>query len=381
MPTEVKRPIRELRSEAENAAYVILGRLHPCKVCQNVPGLDGELEHGKGCYVIRPDGGGFENRISAAVEQAIRMARFIERIRDVDAQLNAAKIIVQRNYVARSEIVRHFTSMDVDVFHNLHSAFDDGFIRQDVYDRIDNLRDLEYRRSLTKTERVQAGSELHVAVDGLAKQRDEAIRLRNENVMELTKLRDRNAILEEQNQRLQQLANEMVAERDAAVARRKEVLEENASLGERNTKLQASCDEMQSRIERWEKADVGLLVSNRDELQRQRDELQRQVSQYQQEIDGYVNGRLKQTTRVVDLELQVSALSAWIEDRKRAPTFGQEPIPMRLHCETCHELHVDVELADKPHHTHACQHCGACWRPALVPTVGVRFLPGFKDAP
>ena len=56
-------------------------------------------------------------------------------------------------------------------------------------------------------------------------------------------------------------------------------------------------------------------------------------------------------------------------------------IPMRLTCPQCSVLHVDKgEHATKPHHTHACQHCGNVWRPAIVPTVGVRFLPGFKDA-
>jgi len=58
----------------------------------------------------------------------------------------------------------------------------------------------------------------------------------------------------------------------------------------------------------------------------------------------------------------------------------QEPIPMRLRCETCHELHIDEgEFATKRHHTHACQFCGAVWRPAIVCTVGVQFLPGFKN--
>ena len=56
---------------------------------------------------------------------------------------------------------------------------------------------------------------------------------------------------------------------------------------------------------------------------------------------------------------------------------GLEPIPMRLRCEVCGALHVDEgEFATKPHHTHVCQECGAEWRPALVCTVGVRFLPG-----
>lgn len=56
------------------------------------------------------------------------------------------------------------------------------------------------------------------------------------------------------------------------------------------------------------------------------------------------------------------------------------PIPMRLTCPDCGQLHVDTgEFATRSHHTHACQNCGHVWRPAVVATVGVRFLPGFKD--
>lgn len=58
----------------------------------------------------------------------------------------------------------------------------------------------------------------------------------------------------------------------------------------------------------------------------------------------------------------------------------QEPIPMRLTCPECGALHVDVgEFATKLHHTHACQRCGMVWRPAIVFTVGVEFLPGFRN--
>ena len=56
-----------------------------------------------------------------------------------------------------------------------------------------------------------------------------------------------------------------------------------------------------------------------------------------------------------------------------------ESIAMRLLCPECHVLHIDEKLATKAHHTHACQNCGCVWRPAIVPTVGVRFLPGFKN--
>jgi DNA-directed RNA polymerase alpha subunit len=57
-----------------------------------------------------------------------------------------------------------------------------------------------------------------------------------------------------------------------------------------------------------------------------------------------------------------------------------EPIPMLLWCPECKTRHIDDGIfATKSHHTHACQNCGHVWRPAIVPTVGVKFLPGFKN--
>ena len=59
----------------------------------------------------------------------------------------------------------------------------------------------------------------------------------------------------------------------------------------------------------------------------------------------------------------------------------EAPIPMFLTCPGCAARHIDQgEFASKVHHTHACQNCGLTWRPALVPTVGVQFLPGFKNS-
>lgn len=56
------------------------------------------------------------------------------------------------------------------------------------------------------------------------------------------------------------------------------------------------------------------------------------------------------------------------------------PIPMLLWCPGCGDRHLDVgEFATKVHHTHACQSCGMVWRPAIVATVGVQWLPGFKN--
>ena len=57
-----------------------------------------------------------------------------------------------------------------------------------------------------------------------------------------------------------------------------------------------------------------------------------------------------------------------------------DPIPMLLWCPECGQRHIDQgEFATKAHHTHACQGCGMVWRPAVPATVGVWFLPGFKD--
>lgn len=56
------------------------------------------------------------------------------------------------------------------------------------------------------------------------------------------------------------------------------------------------------------------------------------------------------------------------------------PIPMILTCPMCGGRHIDEGIwTTKEHHTHACQHCGMVWRPAIPPTVGVQFLPGFKN--
>jgi hypothetical protein len=62
--------------------------------------------------------------------------------------------------------------------------------------------------------------------------------------------------------------------------------------------------------------------------------------------------------------------------------YTRVPIPMLLWCPECKARHVDRgEFATRKHHTHSCQTCGHTWRPAVVPTVGVQFLPGFKDKP
>ncbi len=60
----------------------------------------------------------------------------------------------------------------------------------------------------------------------------------------------------------------------------------------------------------------------------------------------------------------------------------QGAIPMILTCPNpdCCKRHIDRGVfAEKLHHTHACQFCGFVWRPAIQATIGVQFLPGFKD--
>lgn len=74
------------------------------------------------------------------------------------------------------------------------------------------------------------------------------------------------------------------------------------------------------------------------------------------------------------------ALAKHVEDEIADRPVKDEPLPMRLICPDCGALHLDIgEFATRVHHTHACQECGMVWRPAVHATVGVAFLPGFKN--
>lgn len=55
------------------------------------------------------------------------------------------------------------------------------------------------------------------------------------------------------------------------------------------------------------------------------------------------------------------------------------PVPLVLHCPVCGVQHVDApEPAtgwdNPPHKSHLCHGCGAVWRPADIPTTGVRAV-------
>lgn len=71
-----------------------------------------------------------------------------------------------------------------------------------------------------------------------------------------------------------------------------------------------------------------------------------------------------------------------IESPKAAPTpeAPAAPIPMIMNCPACGVRHIDEgRFATHPHTTHSCQSCGVNFKPALVPTVGVEFLPGYQN--
>lgn len=73
-------------------------------------------------------------------------------------------------------------------------------------------------------------------------------------------------------------------------------------------------------------------------------------------------------------------LRAWLDMDPEEPKEPSPGVPMILTCPSCGKRHVDKdEWVTKPHHTHACQYCGMVWRPAVVETIGVQFLPGFKN--
>lgn len=79
---------------------------------------------------------------------------------------------------------------------------------------------------------------------------------------------------------------------------------------------------------------------------------------------------------------RIRGAEAFFAEQHSPPAEDEpKPIPMLLWCPICRGRHIDEgEFEQKVHHTHACQHCGHVWRPAIVPTTGVHFLPGFKNA-
>lgn len=70
---------------------------------------------------------------------------------------------------------------------------------------------------------------------------------------------------------------------------------------------------------------------------------------------------------------------------------NDKPIPMLLYCPKCGTQHVDGPESvnvqplvprdqftplwtNPPHRSHLCHHCGCVWRPADVPTTGVKAI-------
>ena len=84
---------------------------------------------------------------------------------------------------------------------------------------------------------------------------------------------------------------------------------------------------------------------------------------------------IEEKTKLLDDQIGVN--NALVEEVKRLGA----PVPLILFCPKCNTRHLDAGvMATTPHRTHACQACGFLWAPAVVPTVGVAFLPGCRDA-
>lgn len=107
----------------------------------------------------------------------------------------------------------------------------------------------------------------------------------------------------------------------------------------------------------------------------------KRVEAFVGQTTSFGDRRVDELNKVVsEQERELSVLRESLAKQGEALAIKDAPIPMRIVCPECRALHVDEgEFATKPHHTHACQACGNVWRPAIIATVGVRFLPGFKD--
>ncbi|SRR6266446_10613110 len=74
-------------------------------------------------------------------------------------------------------------------------------------------------------------------------------------------------------------------------------------------------------------------------------------------------------------EFQLSKIAQFIDEN------DDKPIDMFLSCPACFAQHIDeshkengVQWDNPPHKSHLCHFCGCIWRPADVPTNGVKQI-------
>ena len=137
--------------------------------------------------------------------------------------------------------------------------------------------------------------------------------------------------------------------------------------------------------------DLNVALIERKEFRLQRDLARDEVQQWKTASEAHKKERSELHLAVDALRAKLDEVRAECEQiRNDADSLNSEylrlavkataPIPMILTCPACRRRHIDVgKFATHPHHTHACQKCGLSWRPAVVATVGVQFLPGFRD--
>ena len=156
-------------------------------------------------------------------------------------------------------------------------------------------------------------------------------------------------------------AVKMVSNADLAVMARHWMdhvtMPDDGSPGYETTLLHAILPEMLNRIEDW---DMGSITLTRCAQTGK-------ITINERDLD------------VRDVLCSIEVVQGFVDDHNNL-IDARQPVPMILNCPSCGERHIDEEeFATKPHHTHACQNCGMVWRPAKVDTVGVRFLPGYKN--
>lgn len=122
---------------------------------------------------------------------------------------------------------------------------------------------------------------------------------------------------------------------------------------------------------------------------RKRRSFRQQLADAHQATRDALNQIHTERALVHELRVEHAALDAKIADQAKVIGYAKRelekpvcvtPVPMFLTCPMCSARHIDEDVfATKVHHTHSCQNCGLSWRPAIVATVGVQFLPGFKN--
>lgn len=146
---------------------------YACKVCQNVPDEHGELEHGRGCYVVSEDGGGTEwiPEVDPNENQSPTFLDLCQRYPRTDKHTTHSYAPVYQELLGhRTESIRSVLEIGVnsgDSLHVWHNWFPNAMVwgldNREACMFVDNIGDMMFRERRIRTMLADASDPVSLA--------------------------------------------------------------------------------------------------------------------------------------------------------------------------------------------------------------------------